>query len=79
MVLGNPFLLASDFTPTVTYGIVSGVVPVPDCEGDLLRVIYRIQIDASINPGNSGGPSFDIQMPLDRYQRSCVVRKTRSS
>ena len=25
MALGNPFLLASDFTPTVTYGIVSGV------------------------------------------------------
>lgn len=60
--MGNPFLLASDFKPTVTVGIVSGIhryqggtgpngrnLNYPDC----------IQVDAAVNPGNSGGPLFD--------------------
>jgi S1-C subfamily serine protease len=60
--MGNPFLLASDFTPTVTLGVVSGIhryqpgsirgqLLYPDC----------IQTDASINPGNSGGPLFSLE------------------
>ncbi|MGQ0614000.1 MAG: S1C family serine protease [Planctomycetaceae bacterium] len=59
--MGNPFLLATDFTPTVTLGVVSGInryqpgsirgtLVYPDC----------IQTDASINPGNSGGPLFNF-------------------
>jgi S1-C subfamily serine protease len=59
--MGNPFLLATDFTPTVTMGVVSainryqpgsvrGQLLYPDC----------IQTDASINPGNSGGPLFNF-------------------
>lgn len=59
--MGNPFLLATDFTPTVTLGVVSGIhryqpgsvrgaLAYPDC----------IQTDASINPGNSGGPLFNF-------------------
>ena len=59
--MGNPFLLATDFTPTITLGVVSGIhryqpgsmrgtLLYPDC----------IQTDASINPGNSGGPLFNM-------------------
>ncbi|MDA1229828.1 MAG: trypsin-like peptidase domain-containing protein [Planctomycetota bacterium] len=61
MALGNPFLLASDFTPTVTYGIVSGVHRYQYPANTFLEYTDCIQIDASINPGNSGGPSFDIK------------------
>ncbi len=60
LAMGNPFMLATDFTPTVTWGVVSGThryqpgganrfLVYPDC----------IQIDAPINPGNSGGPLFN--------------------
>ena len=60
MALGNPFLLASDFSPTVTYGIVSGVHRYQYPANTFLEYTDCIQIDASINPGNSGGPLFDI-------------------
>lgn len=60
VALGNPFLLASDFTPTVTYGIVSGVHRYQYPANTFLEYTDCIQIDASINPGNSGGPLFDI-------------------
>jgi len=63
--MGNPFLLATDFTPTITLGVVSGInryqpgsirgqLLYPDC----------IQTDASINPGNSGGPLFNFNSEL---------------
>jgi hypothetical protein len=61
MALGNPFLLATDFSPTVTYGIVSGVRRYQYPANTFLEYTDCIQIDASINPGNSGGPLFDIQ------------------
>ncbi|MCA9051730.1 MAG: trypsin-like peptidase domain-containing protein, partial [Planctomycetaceae bacterium] len=61
LALGNPFLLANDFTPTVTYGIVSGVHRYQYPAGTFLEYTDCIQIDATINPGNSGGPLFDIQ------------------
>jgi S1-C subfamily serine protease len=60
MALGNPFLLARDYTPTVTYGIVSGIHRYQYPAGTFLEYTDCIQIDASINPGNSGGPLFDI-------------------
>lgn len=60
-VIGNPFLLATDFTPTVTYGIVSGVHRYQYPAGTLLEYADCIQTDASINPGNSGGPLFDSE------------------
>jgi len=60
VALGNPFLLAGDFTPTVTYGIVSGVRRYQYPAGTFLEYTDCIQVDASINPGNSGGPLFDI-------------------
>jgi S1-C subfamily serine protease len=58
---GNPFLLATDFKPTVTYGIVSGVGRYQYPDGTLLEYADCIQTDAAINPGNSGGPLFDAE------------------
>src|SRR5687768_15467548 len=57
--IGNPFLLATDFQPTVTYGIVSGVHRYQYPAGTLLEYADCLQTDASINPGNSGGPLFN--------------------
>lgn len=58
--MGNPFLLATDFKPTVTYGIVSGVHRYQYPAGSsFLEYTDCIQTDSSINPGNSGGPLFN--------------------
>jgi len=57
--MGNPFLLATDYTPTVTFGMVSGVHRYQYPAGTLLEYTDCIQIDTSINPGNSGGPLFN--------------------
>ncbi len=59
--MGHPFMLATDFQPTVTYGIVSGVNRYQPPAGTLLEYTDCIQTDASINPGNSGGPLFDAE------------------
>jgi serine protease Do len=64
LAMGNPFLLATDFTPTVTYGLVSGVHRYQYPAGTLLEYTDCIQIDTSINPGNSGGPLFNMQGEL---------------
>lgn len=64
-VMGNPFLLATDYHPTVTYGIVSGVHRYQyPAAGDFLEYPDCIQVDASINPGNSGGPLFNADGEL---------------
>jgi S1-C subfamily serine protease len=59
--MGNPFALAEDYTPTATFGIVSGLHRYQAGENKR-SLVYTdcIQIDASINPGNSGGPLFDM-------------------
>lgn len=65
LVLGNPFTLAEDYTPTVTYGIVSGVQRYQPGMSDTLLVYGNcIQVDTSINPGNSGGPLFNMDGEL---------------
>jgi S1-C subfamily serine protease len=66
LALGNPFLLATDFTPTVTYGLVSGVhrYQYPESSRGLLEYTDCIQVDTSINPGNSGGPLFNMDGEL---------------
>src|SRR5207248_11670900 len=65
LALGNPFLLATDFTPTVTFGLVSGTHRYQRPEGGvLLEYTDCIQVDASINPGNSGGPLFNAKGEL---------------
>jgi serine protease Do len=62
IAMGNPFLLATDFTPTVTFGLVSGVNRYqPPILGATMEYTDCIQIDTSINPGNSGGPLFNLQ------------------
>ena len=62
--MGNPFLLATDFQPTVTYGIVSGVHRYQYPAGTILEYTDCIQVDTSINPGNSGGPLFSDEGEL---------------
>src|SRR5262249_18540456 len=64
LAMGNPFLLATDFTPTVTFGMISGVNRYQYPEGGLLEYGDCIQIDTSINPGNSGGPLFNMDGEL---------------
>jgi S1-C subfamily serine protease len=60
--MGNPFLLATDFTPTLTWGIVSGTHRYQAGQGNRLLVYPDcIQVDAAVNPGNSGGPLFNEQ------------------
>ena len=61
LAMGNPFLLATDFNPTITLGIISGLHRyMPGIRG---KLIYSdcIQTDAPINPGNSGGPLFNME------------------
>lgn len=64
LAMGNPFLLATDFQPSVSLGIVSGLhryqYPAQSKQGSLLEYTDCIQTDASINPGNSGGPLFNL-------------------
>ncbi len=57
--IGNPFLLATDFKPTVSFGVISGVHRYQFPAGTLLEYTDCLQADAAINPGNSGGPMFD--------------------
>ncbi|MCZ2343691.1 MAG: trypsin-like peptidase domain-containing protein [Bacteroidales bacterium] len=65
LAMGNPFGLSLDFTPTVTYGLVSGVNRYQPPEGKgTLEYTDCIQIDTSINPGNSGGPLFNMKGEL---------------
>ena len=54
--IGNPFLLATNFQPSVSWGIVSGTHRYQYPAGTLLEYADCIQTDAAINPGNSGGP-----------------------
>ena len=62
LAMGNPFLLAEDYSPTVTEGVISGLHRYREATGGA-DLVYGdcIQIDASINPGNSGGPLFDAR------------------
>jgi S1-C subfamily serine protease len=66
LAMGNPFLLATDFTPTVTFGLISGVhrYQYPEGSRGLLEYTDCIQTDTSINPGNSGGPLFNMDGEL---------------
>ncbi len=62
--VGNPFLLATDLQPSVSWGIVSGVHRYQYPAGTLLEYTDCIQTNAAINPGNSGGPLFNAQGQL---------------
>ena len=56
---GNPFLLATDLAPSISFGIVSGVHRYQFPAGTILEYADCLQVDAAINPGNSGGALFD--------------------
>src|SRR5262249_8943806 len=65
LAMGNPFSVALDFTPTVTYGLVSGTNRYqPPAGNGFLEYTDCIQVDTSINPGNSGGPLFNMKGEL---------------
>ena len=72
---GNPFLLADDFTPSVSYGMVSGVKRYQYPSGTLLEYAECIQTDAAVNPGNSGGPLFDDLGQLIGINGRCSFEK----
>jgi len=57
LLMGNPFALATDFQPTVTYGILSAT----NRYINIGKMEYTncLQVDTSSNPGNSGGPLFN--------------------
>jgi S1-C subfamily serine protease len=64
MVIGNPFLLATNLQPSVSWGILSGVERYQYPAGTLLEYADCLQTDAAINPGNSGGPLYDANGDL---------------
>ncbi|MDR3182580.1 MAG: trypsin-like peptidase domain-containing protein, partial [Planctomycetaceae bacterium] len=55
IVIGNPFLLATDFQGCVSQGIISGVHRYQPPSGTFLEYTDCLQTDAAVNPGNSGG------------------------
>jgi S1-C subfamily serine protease len=59
--MGNPFMLAEDYSPTITLGVISGLHRYQKGRGNLLEYADCIQVSTSINPGNSGGPLFDLE------------------
>ena len=73
--MGNPFLLATDFQPTVTAGIVSGLHRYQYPANTLLEYTDCIQVDTSINPGNSGGPLFNAAGELVGINGRIAVEK----
>ena len=73
--MGNPFLLANDFQPTVTYGMISGLHRYQYPAGTFLEYTDCIQVDTSINPGNSGGPLFNSKGELVGINGRIAVEK----
>ena len=73
--MGNPFLLATDFQPTVTFGMISGVHRYQYPAGTILEYTDCIQVDTSINPGNSGGPLFNAAGELVGINGRIAVEK----
>jgi len=73
--MGNPFLLATNLQPTVTYGILSGTHRYQYPSGTLLEYTDCLQTDAAINPGNSGGPLFDAEGRLIGINGRCSFEK----
>jgi len=74
-VAGNPFLLADNYQPTVSYGIISGVRRYQYPAGTLLEYADCLQTDAAVNPGNSGGPLFNSAGQLIGINGRCSFEK----
>lgn len=78
IAIGNPFLLATDFRPTVSLGIVSGLhrfLPGSGMFGHQLIYADAIQVDAALNPGNSGGPLFNTRGELVGINGRITIRQ----
>ena len=73
--VGNPFLLATDLQPSVSYGMVSGVHRYQYPSATILEYTDCIQTDAAINPGNSGGPLFNSRGQLIGINGRCSFEK----
>ncbi len=72
---GNPFVLATNLQPTITYGLVSGVRRYQYPSGTILEYSDCIQTDTAINPGNSGGPLFNARGELIGINGRCSFEK----
>ena len=75
MAMGNPFLLATDFTPTVTFGLVSGVhryqYPAGTSSG-----IHRLHPDRHLDQsGQQRRAPLQPEGRADRHQRPRLVRQ----
>ena len=80
IAMGNPQRLATDFVPTVTFGMVSGVHRYQYPAGLIIEYNDCIQIDTSINPGSSGGPLFNMKGELIGINgRGSVVQDKRGT
>lgn len=78
IAMGNPFNLATDFKPTVTLGIISGLNRyLAGREDNTLIYTNSIQVDTPINPGNSGGPLFNAVGELIGINGRIAGRPTR--
>lgn len=75
IVMGNPFLLAVDFKPCVSQGIVSGIHRYQFPSETFLEYTDCIQTDAAVNPGNSGGPLFNEQGEIIGIIGRCSFEK----
>ena len=73
--VGNPFVLATNLQPTVTYGLISGIRRYQYPSNTILEYSDCIQTDAAINPGNSGGPLFNIRGELIGINGRCSFEK----
>jgi S1-C subfamily serine protease len=59
IIMGNAQLLSTDFYPSVTFGLVSGVGRYSDF--GFAEHTDAIQYDTTANQGNSGGPIFNMK------------------
>ncbi|MGL6195448.1 MAG: S1C family serine protease, partial [Thermoguttaceae bacterium] len=75
IVMGNPFLLALDYKPCISFGVISGTHRYQFPMGTLLEYTDCIQTDAAVNPGNSGGPIFNAVGELIGINGRCSFEK----
>jgi len=74
--MGNPHGLALDFTPSVAFGIVSGVNRYLKIDPrSPMEYTDAIQVETAVNPGNSGGPLFDSQGRLVGINSAASIRR----
>jgi serine protease Do len=72
---GNPFVLATNLQPSISYGLISGVHRYQYPANTILEYADCIQTDAAINPGNSGGPLFNLAGEVIGINGRCSFEK----